>query len=175
MTKVHIASCSRRKALRCGFTLFELLLTLAILLIVTAISVPRLMQRLQRNEIHSTAVSIRNQLNEARRRAVETGVPQRAVIDIPQHQIRIESAEGVAVEKFEPVAPLSLPAGIQIAMTSTSSDTNPGNVEPCCVIRFHPNGTSSSGSLTLSEAQGASYRLRIDRATGTIRLETPDR
>ena len=173
--KVHIASCSRRKALRCGFTLFELMLTLAILVIVTAISVPGLMHRLQRNEIHSTAVSIRNQLNEARRRAVETGVPQRAVIDIQQHQIRIESGEASAVEKFEPAAPLPLPAGIQSAMTLTSPSTVPGNAEPCCVIRFHPNGTSSSGSLTLSEAQGASYRLRIDRATGTIRLETPDR
>ena len=173
--KVHIASCSRRKALRCGFTLFELMLTLAILVIVTAISVPGLMHRLQRNEIHSTAVSIRNQLNEARRRAVATGVTQLAVIDIQQHQIRIESAEASAVEKFEPVAPLPLPAGIQIAMTLTSPSTVPGNAEPCCVIRFHPNGTSSSGSLTLSEAQGASYRLRIDRATGTIRLETSDR
>ena len=173
--KVHIASCSRRKALRGGFTLFELMLTLAILVIVTAISVPGLMHRLQRNEIHSTAVSIRNQLNEARRRAVETGVPQRAVIDIQQHQIRIESGEASAVEKFEPAAPLPLPAGIQIAMTLTSPSTVPGNAEPCCVIRFHPNGTSSSGSLTLSEAQGASYRLRIDRATGTIRLETSDR
>ena len=173
--KVHTSSCSRRKALRCGFTLFELMLTVSILVLVTAISIPGLMHRLQRNEIHSTAVSIRNQLNEARRRAVETGVPQLAVIDIQQHQIRIESAEASAVEKFEPAAPLPLPAGIRIAMSSDSSDTNPGNAEPCCVIRFHPNGTSSSGSLTLSEAQGASYRLRIDRATGTIRLETSDR
>ena len=173
--KVHIASCSQRKALRGGFTLFELMLTLAILVMVTAISVPRLMHRLQRNEIHSTAVSIRSQLNEARRRAVETGVTQLAVIDVQQHQIRIESTEASAVEKFEPAAPLPLPAGIRIAMTSASPDTNPGNAEPCCVIRFHPNGTSSSGSLTLSKAQGASYRLRIDRATGTIRLETLDR
>ena len=172
--KVHVACCSRRKALRRGFTLFELMLTLVILLLVAGVSIPRLMHRLQRNEIQSTAVSIRNQLNEARRRAVETGIPQLAVIDSQQHEIRVQPAEESAVEKSESVAPLPLPAGIQIAVTSTSSDTAPGNTEPCCVIRFHPNGTSTSGCLTLSEAQGASCRLRIDRATGTIRLETPD-
>jgi type II secretion system protein H len=59
-----------------GFTLFELLLVLAILAIVLGMAIPALRRLARRSEVQDAARQLRVTLLQARLRAIESGVPR---------------------------------------------------------------------------------------------------
>ncbi|HAP08448.1 MAG TPA: hypothetical protein DCR20_11510 [Planctomycetaceae bacterium] len=64
--------CSFRAAK--GFSLLELLLALAVLIAVSAVAVPPLMDRLQAGRVQDAAEAVRDVLGNARRYAIDGGV-----------------------------------------------------------------------------------------------------
>lgn len=59
---------------RSGFTLFELMIVLAILVAVTAMAAPPMMERIRSGRVQEAAENVREVLNAARTYAIDTGV-----------------------------------------------------------------------------------------------------
>lgn len=69
-----------RKSARRAFTLMEVVLVMAILIIVAALAIPIASTVLNRSELHSAADEVRTQLTRARNRAMEERRPYRFAI-----------------------------------------------------------------------------------------------
>ncbi len=64
----------QRQCLAAGFSLLELLLAVAVLVAVSSIAVPPLMDRLQSGRVQDAAESVREVMGKARRYAIDGGV-----------------------------------------------------------------------------------------------------
>lgn len=68
------SSNTRRRHSRQGFSLLELLIVIAVLLSVSAMAIPPMMDRLQSGRVQDAAESVREVLANARRYAIDGGV-----------------------------------------------------------------------------------------------------
>lgn len=158
---------------RRGFSLFELMLVMAVVLVLTSITVPRLAQRWKSGELLAAATSVRERLNQARQMAVESGVEHAAVIDPRTKDIRIQ-IEGNTVQPIHiELPPMRFQDSIRFEVQCDPANRLVGDDDTCTKIRFLPNGTSSAGSISVSDGSSNIRRVSIDRATGSIRIEVP--
>jgi prepilin-type N-terminal cleavage/methylation domain-containing protein len=84
-----VASGTRHRRSRLGFTLIEILSVVAILALVAAVVVPNL-GAIQARRLRAEAERLASHLELARQRAVMTGVPHRVAIDLDQAEYRLE-------------------------------------------------------------------------------------
>lgn len=156
-----------------GFTLVELLFTLAILAIALSIAAPSFSEMLRNQQASTATQELRNALDFARESAVHSGQPiSVAAINADWAagwEVFVDPANrGARGSQQPPLAAHSALGSISIRTDSTSRRyihfTARGNA-------IQPNGAFHSGTLTLCGEGRTSYRIVFNKA-GRIRTES---
>lgn len=139
-----------------GFTLVELLLTLAILVTVTAVSVPALRRSQQDAALREAADLVKTRLMQARLAAMDRGEPSSFVAQIDHATFRIQLGSS------HPVVTDSLPDGVRFVANEKRAG------EWSSPIWFHPNGTAMDAVVTLMDARQQTQTIVVRRLTGAV-------
>ena len=171
-----------------GFSLVELMLVLTILLVMTAVALPALARRGQRQALQSAAASVRDRLMAARMTALREGVPLFVWYRDGGHDLRVQVEETTSPRSARSERPatrdsvmdrtLRLPDGIRFASAPTLT-ANGGTLAASPnrhdswsgPIRFAPDGTATERTLLVVDTQNSVMRLSVQRQTGTTLLE----
>ena len=182
--------CPRRPRGGHGFTLFEMLLVLAIISLVLAVVLPRIGRLPKRLAVESGCSAIRQAVAEAGLRARASGTPVRLILDVDENCFLVQSLAPAAVAGRAGPALAGGYAG-DIPGTgakehmghivSTRSRYNlPGRIswrldggdeeslfdeEGRPVYSFFPSGEATGPRVTFVVA-GRSFELEVDRLTG---------
>ena len=134
-----------------GFTLLELLVVLAVISLVAAVSLPYL--RFGGIDARTAAQDLSAELGLARARALATRHPANLVIDANARRFGLEGA-----------LDHDIPKGLTLTWTLPSGQVEGGRG----AITFFPDGGSTGGRLLLS-GRGKDAAIEIDWLAGSIR------
>ena len=145
----------RRSKFSRGFTLIELILVLALLVIITSLAAPAMSNFIRGQALGSEARRMLALMHAGQSRAVSEGMPMVLWVDEKQgaYGLQAETAGKTGDPKAEDLA---LDGNLQIAVVNTGSagTTKSGNLP---AIRFLPDGTvdeNSPQTLRLMDAKG---------------------
>jgi general secretion pathway protein H len=139
-----------------GFTLFELLIVLAILGIVVALGALAMHRMLPGLELKSSAQTVATALREARGLAIGSNAEVTLVVDLDERALRVGD-DG-------PLVRLAPGLGISL-LTATREVIDAGRGQ----IRFYPDGTSTGGRITVTQ-ENRLYHVGVDWLTGRVAL-----
>jgi Tfp pilus assembly protein FimT len=159
MTSLIKRQRARRNRSR-GFTLLELVFVAAILIIVSALAVPRFgktfdLLRLQ-NFISDTVSFARY----AQAKAITDGKVYRLVFDLEKKTLKIESDTGAEEGKWGVEKGKLIPDYVKVELQDGKVD-----------IKFYPDGTADKATVMVSVPSGKSYTILTEPATGYVRSE----
>ena len=145
---------------RSGFTIAELLVTLTILALVTAIVAPRVLAPSPVREQRQAAAMLVDAARSARTQARLEGRERLLLIDVGERTLSIA-----------PSGPIRrLPRSVELTVTAARSETD-GDLAG---VRFFPDGASTGADIVLS-AEGVEARLiTVSWATGLVTMEAGD-
>jgi type II secretion system protein H len=168
------SSALRAPLSRAGFTLVEVVLVCAVLGLLLVSSVPRFQQAAQRLRVEQTAFELAQLLRSAHERAVSEGRDIVWVWDDRVRRARIESGSaGGSNDTDEPSQPLDthvVVEGAPIQEGISVSLTRKDEAVACNCVRFFPEGTSESATLTVRWRERLSYTVTVDEATSQVLL-----
>ncbi len=146
----------------CGFTLLELLVVIALVLIISAVSVPVYSQWVNNLEYRTTARSVFHALREARSMAVATCLEHRVEFDPLNRRYRvIRGNRGFNSNDWNTVIYdwRQCPPGVNFGANIPA-------------IHLNPNGTANAGTISIQDGTHKTrYEVRVGR-TGRIRIPT---
>ena len=137
-----------------GFTLFEMLVALAILALALAFAVPAFQRSNGRASIRPLAAELTGTLRTARSLAITGNRPVTILLD---PETRSYGIEGYG-------KPQSLPSSIALAFNTTNELGRP---EADSRITFFPDGSSTGGNVTLFDKKQV-ISLNVAWLTGAI-------
>jgi general secretion pathway protein H len=137
-----------------GFTLIEMLVTLAVLALIMALVPAYLAGSRDRVELKSAARAVAAALRETREEALAHNRPEAFVIDLDRGWFR-----GAAMKDEQPV-----PSGIGVTLVTTAEDQRGAGRG---AIRFFPDGSSTGGGVILARGTGR-YDVLVDWLTGRV-------
>jgi general secretion pathway protein H len=174
-----------------GFTLFELMVVLMIIGLMSALVVPKLVGPLGDLNLKTASQKISASLRYARSQAASEKATYVALFDFdksrlliintplpPPKESDIPADNRKAVDKTlgEPpenekdrqnVKTYDLPNGIKLAKgVSREDDVTAGFFR----VFFFPSGGSSGGEITVANERGRQYKIRVDFITGAVQL-----
>lgn len=188
----------QRAARRTGFTLFEMLLVLAIVSLIAGLSWPRLARRLQEHDLRSNAEQVRRVVDSARVKAIQQGVIYQFRYEPHGHKFLLAPYELPPPQQESPNTTFNAPPksiGHIYELTETSAFFPPeqtlGNVMPLerlppeflsqianglmhqdvawsPPILFHPDGSATSGHFYVRDTKAHRIRLAVRGLTGTV-------
>ncbi|MCU0893799.1 MAG: GspH/FimT family pseudopilin [Rhodospirillales bacterium] len=141
-----------------GFTLFEVLVVLAIVGLVTAVVAPVLFRGLAGTEARTVAREIAAALRQARGEAVAHNTDVAVTFDL--------SRRAYAVERSRP---RPVPDGVAMELYAASAEQLDAAVGG---IRFFPDGSSTGGQVTIGDGE-ARYAIDVDWLTGRVSIGEP--
>ncbi len=154
-----------------GFTLFELLVVMVIISLMSAVVIPRLAGSLNKMNSETAAKKILASLRYARSQAVSERVTYLSVFDFYRNQVVIrkwEAGSGKLEEEAENSVSgkiYDLPEGVRLKKAM------PGDIDSGLFqIAFYPGGNSSGGEIIVADGQERQYKIKIDFITGTVQL-----
>lgn len=143
---------------RCGLTLVELVITLAILALLTVLAVPNLGRWIQHYRIRAAVRQIVSQMELAKIKALKNNWPYRIAFDEAAGTFRLEtrskSSEAWRVEGRVFRIPHQVPLDVNVK-----------------AIHFNPDGTAASGTVTVGPTGGEHYTITVNTTTGKITAE----
>jgi len=145
---------SREAIGRRGFTLLELIVTLFVVALVTAIAVPTIGRSTEAMRVRADVATFSAMLRHARERAITTRKGHAVVVDPGAHRMSIVSGSGVGEVRES----RSLPERLEIT----------AEPPPALTVRFDPQGASSGGDFRLAIGT-ITYRVTVDALTGRVR------
>jgi prepilin-type N-terminal cleavage/methylation domain-containing protein len=176
--------------MRRGYTLLELLLALAVLLVVAGVAWPMLLRMYAGEPLQRSAEEVRQLLTASRLRAIDDGVvyefryepdgPKYALL--PQQSAGLAADEslttpsGSAAESAALAEPLELPPGVRFGLSQAVSSGTTLSVLPDSrlsggawsdPILFHPDGSSIDATVDLVDDDGRSITITVRGLTGT--------
>lgn len=143
-----------RRAGRAGFTLLELMVVLAILVVSTALVLPSLGPGIETLRLRAEARSIVALLRQARQLAVSQRRPHTVAIDPGARAVVIQGAEAASPRTRHP-----LPGEVRL----TAEEGEPS-------LTFTPRGTARETVWVLEGAGGRRYRIHVEAVTGRASL-----
>ena len=149
-----------------GFTLVEILIAVAIIGILTAIAAPNISAWVETFKFKNTIRQIGITMQLARMKAIARGVEYRVVFDLDAEtfcQERGNQADGSDTWIPEGViTDVSSWADIAFVNSYTTGKRNK---------QFNPDGTSSTGSIRLTNVKGKKYKITLTPTTGYINVD----
>lgn len=169
---------------RAAYTLFEIILVMAVIVIVTAISVPVVRTMLTDTRISAAADTVRGQMTEARARAMEEGRPWKlAVITntgtfqlAPDDSTEWSNSSAQEPERKPDLIRGQLPEDVIFSLTHDAIMGKPTPDPPGtsweAIAVFLPDGTARDDSTIYVGQSGiAPMRLQLRALTGAIIVE----
>ena len=141
-----------------GFTMVELLVAIAIVGLLMAVTVPGSMRFYQSIQYRQAVRDVLTTLGQARHQAMDKGQAQNVGFDAERGQIQF----------YDDV--LQLPKGFEMAVT-TANEVNQQNLG---VIRFYPEGGSTGGDIDVTSPRGRGVRISVDWLMGSVSQEAYD-
>lgn len=141
-----------------GFTLFELLVVLAILALVVGVASPLFSSAFPGVKLKSAARDIATDLRQARSLAILHNAETTFALDLEEKTYAISGGEQLE----------QLPAAVDVALLTARSEFDSPRVGK---IRFFPDGSSTGGRVRLISGS-KEYRITVDWLTG--RISGPD-
>jgi prepilin-type N-terminal cleavage/methylation domain-containing protein len=185
-----MARIRHRIPARSAYTLLEMLIVLAALAVLTALTWPAVRGMLGKSELRDAAKQVRVALARARLEAIESGVPQRFRYATGAGRFEVgplstsRDDRGVAPQPArrlsrtgEP-AVQSLPHGVwfvgpevrQSRAESPSSREPSGEGGWSAPVVFHPNGRSNNARIQLAGPGGLYVEVALRGLTGTTKI-----
>ena len=151
-----------------GFTAMELMVVIAIIAIISALSIPNLIAWRSNYQLRGSAREVQAAINEARLAAVKENAIATVTFDIADRQVQMSvtnRATGAATTKATRLKP-----AVRIASTSFTSNG----------FRFNSRGlpinladdSFAAGTVTVSNSAGDALRV-IMSSTGNTRIDVP--
>jgi len=141
-----------------GFTMVELLVAIAIVGLLMAVTVPGSMRFYQSIQYRQAVRDVLTTLGQARHQAMDKGQAQNVGFDAERGQIQF----------YNDV--VQLPKGFEMTVT-TASEVNQQNLG---VIRFYPEGGSTGGDIDVTSPRGRGVRISVDWLMGSVSQEAYD-
>jgi prepilin-type N-terminal cleavage/methylation domain-containing protein len=181
-------SADQRAGRPSGFTLFEVLVVLAILSIVATIGVPSVLQSAKKSPMRQAISDLEEACRNARMLAILTGDPTEVVIQAGEGALSVSRASAVpdasgediisGVESREPVEGRTAPAGkvevepfrakfpSSVAFKKLIVNLQDMMDEKEARVRFYPNGTCDALTAQLLSEQNEERTLTLEITTG---------
>ena len=157
-----------------GFTLFELLVVMALITILSAIAIPTLMSGTERNDVWTASERIGSQIRQARLKAISRNMSFRVRFDCPAvGNFRVLAVTGDAAIDGAPdrcSQTVDYDSGVYTMPPNTSYDEDP----PLLTVNSRGVYSSDKGipsTITVSHGNGTSRALTMS-ATGQISFES---
>jgi prepilin-type N-terminal cleavage/methylation domain-containing protein len=142
-----------------GFTLLEVLLTLAIMALILAVSYPSLSRATAAISLRTTGRDILNTFRYAREKAVAEQTGIQVTVDRENQILRLTDDFGEGNRHY------LLPDNVRIQRVILGGRES---VDGAVTVRFLPNGSSDSVELLLQSRTGAFLRVISDPITGGV-------
>jgi len=137
-----------------GFTLLEVVLTLFILGLVAAVSLPTIGRATDLLRTRAEVATFSAILRHARERAITTQRPHAVQVDPAERRVTVVADDDdVRTSRL-------LPPRLSVHAISSPTPT----------VRFEPHGLSTGGDFRLVSGT-ISYRVTVDSLTGRVRVE----
>ena len=161
-----------------GFSLFELLVVILIISLISALVMPRMAASLPGVKLKSTARAVAASLRYARSRAVYESTPYIAIFDNSQNFLAVEpietpmdAAESNGIREILNMSKLQkvyeFPEGIEFDF----SNDNAADEDPdVFAIFFFPRGDSTGAKIVLKNLRRKQYTITVDRITGLVEI-----
>lgn len=146
---------------RGGFSLISVLVALAIIGIVYAITAPRLSSLLPKARLEGAARNLASEIQRARFRAIAEGVAYRVSFDAGARTFRVcrESTAGTGVfDACDAAKPIDDAGSIQVAVTSPTT-------------RFNSRGATEQTTVVTLTARGGEIRQVGTRSGGNVYVQ----
>lgn len=134
---------------RAGFTLLEVTLALALIGLIAALSLPRVLPHASSTALRAKAFEIAALLRADRNAALRTGRTVATALDLPGRRLRSGASP----------ASVALPGHLGLSLVAGLPNG----------FRFFPDGTSSGGELILGRPGGA-LSVRVDGWTAAVAI-----
>ena len=133
-----------------GFTLLELIVVLAILVLAAGLTAPSISRSTDALRMRAEVAGFSAVLRHAREQAITTRRAHRVVVEPAAHQIRVYAGDELRRTRVIP--------------PNWTVDAP----EASLAVRFEPHGTSTGGRYRIV-ADSAVWRVSIDAFTGRVR------
>jgi prepilin-type N-terminal cleavage/methylation domain-containing protein len=151
---------------RKGYTLFEIIVVMAIILVAGAVAVPTIRNMMGDTPVKAAADQVKSRLAEARAKAMEEGKPYR-------FEVRGDNTFRVGPDDdFEGPSVLddTLPRDVSFSQGGNNNNTQNGNGSSSVV--FLPDGSASSDfDLPLTQQGSAPVTLKLNKTTGAANVQ----
>jgi general secretion pathway protein H len=162
-----------------GFTLFELLVVVLIISLVSALVMPRVAASLPGVQLKSTARAVAASLRYARSKAVYESTPTMAIFDDTQKRLVVESVENpFAVAELDDIREIldrpnlanvyEFPDGVEFGVLNDNASVE--DPEMFAII-FFPRGDSTGANIVLENSRRKQYTITVDAITGTVEID----
>ena len=169
---------------RSGYSLVELLFTLAVIATLSAIAVPQSLAAIDRARAVSAARYLASRIAVARAQAVmrsahvglrfedrPAGITFRMFLDGNRNGVRTADIDAALDRPLEaPVRLSDLYPGTAIAVGGAAG-SDPVRLGSSNLLSFTPLGTSTSGSVFVRGRDGSQFAVRVLGATGRARVQ----
>ena len=148
-----------------GFTLFELLIVLVIVGLMSSLIAPNLFGNIGRMNLKTAAKSIAASLRYARSLAASEKITYLALFDFEKHSFSLLNEKNP-----DDVKVYHLPEGVrfQKAISASAKENMQSGIFRIC---FFPNGSGSGGEVILADERGSQYVIRVHFITGITELK----
>ncbi len=145
-----------RRTGEAGFTLLEMIATLALVALAVSLVMPRLSASRQSMRLRAVAVEMASNMKIARAEALKTNTDAVFVLDTSN---RTYAAAGAVASK-------QIPRDIAVSFESQAAESSSPSRAG---FRFRPDGTASGGSIKL-QAGPSVAAISVDWLTGAVTL-----
>jgi prepilin-type N-terminal cleavage/methylation domain-containing protein len=157
-----------RKTAEQGFTLIEMMVTVAIIAVMVGIAIPSVLAWMPAANLRDAAFDLRTAMIRARSLAVNEGIEYRVAFDVDNHSYTVDrgNLSSGSTAWTSVVGPFDLPTGIEFQSTSPEMEAT-GSVH---YIRFETDGGVQTNvdalNVVVVNSNTDTYEVSVQRRTG---------